>query len=607
MLLQVIFIFLALQVNSVTLKPYERHEAPVADQTFDYVVVGGGTAGSTIATRLAQNDFKVALIEAGGYYELQSVAEIPAADALPVGSDPATSALEDWGFVARGQPGANGRAIHYARGKCLGGSSALNYMIYQRPTRESMTQWAIVVNDSSYTFDKVLPLYKKSVNFTPPNTNYRAENASAAYDADAYDPNGGPLQVSYSNFAMPFSSWMSLGMDAIGIKKTKDFNLGTIMGAQYCSLTIDPSYEIRSSSEESFLSKITPSSRTIYINTLAKKIVFDGNKRATGVQVKGQLDSTITISASREVIISAGAFQSPQLLMVSGIGPADQLKEHGIDIVANRPGVGQNLWDHPFFAPTYRVRVTTLTGLVTNLIYAAGEIIGGLIAKRGILTNPGSDFLAWEKIPQFLRSAFSQQTLNKLTQFPPDWPEAEYMSAPAYIGNVSNLLATQPRDGYQYASMLGVLVAPLSRGNITLASADTSDLPVIKPNWLDDPADQEVAIAMFKRMRQAFQSKAMEPVIIGDEYYPGLQVQSDAQILEFIKNNVMTLWHAGCTCKMGTPDDYMAVVDSQARVYGVQGLRVVDISAFPFLPPGHPQSTVYMLAEKISADIIQGS
>lgn len=140
--------------------------------------------------------------------------------------------------------------------------------------------------------------------------------------------------------------------------------------------------------------------------------------------------------------------------------------------------------------------------------------------------------------------------------------------------------------------MLGVLITPLSRGNVTLKSADTSDLPIINPNWLGDTADQEVAIAMFKRMRKAFQSEAMAPVIIGDEYYPGTGVQSDSEILEFIKNNVMTLWHAACTCKMGTSDDDMAVVDSQARVFGVNGLRVVDASAFPFLPPGHPQSTV---------------
>lgn len=140
--------------------------------------------------------------------------------------------------------------------------------------------------------------------------------------------------------------------------------------------------------------------------------------------------------------------------------------------------------------------------------------------------------------------------------------------------------------------MLGVIVAPTSRGNVTLKSADTSDLPLINPNWLATESDQQLAIAMFKRMREAFQSKAMAPVVIGEEYYPGNKVSSDEQILDFIRNHVMTLWHPACTCKMGKKNDEMAVLDSQARVYGVKGLRVVDASSFPILPPGHPQSTV---------------
>ncbi|KAJ5155258.1 hypothetical protein N7492_008061 [Penicillium capsulatum] len=607
MLFRTTLAFLALQASGVGAEPLQQWGGPLTDAAFDYVVVGGGTGGSVIATRLAQQSFKVALVEAGGNYESQSLAAIPAADVLPCGSDPKTQSAVDWGFVTEGQPGANGRAIHYARGKCLGGSSALNFMIYQRPTRDSLQQWADAVNDSSYTFDKVLPLYKRSAHFTPPNTKDRAENASAQYSMDGFDVNGGPLRVSYANYAQPFSSWMDLGMKAIGIKEAKDFNMGSLMGGQYCSSTIDPSNEVRSSSEQSFLSKIKPSSLTTYTNTLAKKVVFDKNKKATGVEVKGAFGNTVTLKASKEVMVSAGAFQSPQLLMVSGVGPSHALKEQGIEVVADRPGVGQNLWDHPFFAPSYRVQVPTLTKFANDLVYAAGKALSGIIATTGPLTNPVADYLAWEKIPQSLREKFTSQSKKALLQYPADWPEAEYISGAGYIGNASNLLETQPKDGYQYASMLGVLVAPLSRGNISLKSADTSDLPVINLNWLDDPTDQEVAIAMFKRMRQAFQSKAMAPVVVGKEYYPGEEVTSDDEILEFIRNNVMTLWHAACTCKMGSLDDRMAVVDSQARVYGVEGLRVVDASAFPFLPPGHPQSTVYMLAEKISNVILQDS
>lgn len=288
-----------------------------------------------------------------------------------------------------------------------------------------MEQWATSVNDTSYAFDEVLPFYKKSVEFTPPNMKYRAENASADYDADAYDSEGGPLQVSYANYAQPFSSWMSLGMEAIGIDKAQDFNMGTLSGAQYCASTIDPSNEIRSSSEESFLSKIKPRTLTTYPNTMAKKIVFDEDKTATGVEVRGALGNTVTISASKEVIISAGVFQSPQLLMLSGVGPSEQLKEHNIDVVADRPGVGQNMWDHPFFAPTYRVRVTTMTSIATDLIYLAQQAVGGILTKTGVLTNPVADFAAWEKIPESLRKSFSQRTLDKLSQFTSDWPEVE--------------------------------------------------------------------------------------------------------------------------------------------------------------------------------------
>ncbi|PYI25495.1 GMC oxidoreductase [Aspergillus indologenus CBS 114.80] len=600
---------LALQwlVSGTAASPTGHQERGLFDTEFDYVVVGGGTGGNVIATRLAQQKFKVALVEAGGLYELESVAAVPAADVLPVGSDPKTVAFHDWGFVAENQPGANGRSIHYARGKCLGGSSAMNFMIYQRPTRESMHEWATTVNDSSYEFDQVLPYYKRSVTFTPPNTELRFKNATTEYDSSAFESSGGPLQVSYANYAMPFSTWMDLGMQAIGINQTQDFNTGSLMGGQYCSSTINPKDELRSSSQSSFLTSIKPSTLTTYSNTLAKKIIFDSNKKATGVQVKGALGVVSTIKAKKEVIVSAGAFQSPQLLMVSGVGPQEVLEQHNIAVIANRPGIGQNMWDHPFFAPSYRVKVQTFTAIALNLLELVGQFLNIVTTRSGPLTNPIADYLAWEKIPASLRSAFSQQTEKDLATFPSDWPEAEYISGAGYIGNLSNLLTTQPRDGYQYASMLGVLITPTSRGNVTLKSADTSDLPIINPNWLDTQADQEVAVAMFKRIRAAFQSQAMAPVVIGQEYNPGVQTQTDAEILEFIKNNVMTLWHAACTCKMGLESDAMAVVDHEARVYGVQGVRVVDASAFPFLPPGHPQSTVYMLAEKISQAIIDGS
>lgn len=163
-----------------------------------------------------------------------------------------------------------------------------------------------------------------------------------------------------------------------------------------------------------------------------------------------------------------------------------------------------------------------------------------------------------------------------------------------YVGNFSRPITSQPRDGKQYATIAVVLIAPTSRGNVTISSADTSDLPVINPNWLATETDQEMVVAAYRRARDIFRSEAMAPIVIGDEFFPGDEYETDAEILDIIRDTMMTLYHPSCTCRMGTRDDPMAVVDSRGTVFGVTGLRVVDASAFPFLPPGHPQSTVCM-------------
>ena len=479
-------------------------------------------------------------------------------------------------------------------------------MIYQRGDRGSYQRWADQVGDDSYTFDKLLPYFKKSVKFTPPNTRLRAANASAEYVTSAFDASGGPLDVSYANYAGSFSSYMEGGINSIGIPTRPDFNSGDLLGAQYCSSTITPSNQKRASSQTTFLeaAKNRPNLK-IYSLTQAKKIIFNSDKRATGVQIPGGSGSTSVLTARKEVILSTGTFQSPQLLMVSGIGPEDQLRRLDIPIIANRRGVGKNMQDHIFFGPTYRYKVETFTRLANDPLYVGTQFAFDYsIFKRGPLTNPVCDYLAWEKAP---RNLITPAAAAVLDQYPASWPEIEYLSAPGYIGDFSNLLTTQPKDGYQYASILGAIVAPLSRGTVTINSVSVDQLPLIDSGWLTDPTDQSVAIAIYKRARQAFATDAMKRGLTDTrEYFPGLSVQTDAQILNTIRNTLMTVWHASCTCKMGRNDDPDAVVDSKAKVIGVTGLRVVDASAFALLPPGHPQSTVYALAEKIADDIKNG-
>jgi choline dehydrogenase len=185
-------------------------------------------------------------------------------------------------------------------------------------------------------------------------------------------------------------------------------------------------------------------------------------------------------------------------------------------------------------------------------------------------------------------------------EFPADWPDVEYLSQDSWSG-LPNVNLQQPTDDSNYAQLIAAMLSPFSRGNLTISSADMSVHPVINPNWLTDPRDKDQAIAAFKRMRQIWTQ--MSEITIGDEYMPGLEVQSDEAIWEWIQKDAITIWHASSTCKMGRKGDPMAVVDSKTRVYDLQGLRVVDASAFPFLTPGHPQSGIYMLAEKIAEDI----
>ena len=286
-----------------------------------------------------------------------------------------------------------------------------------------MERWAELVNDSSYLFENVLPYFKKTVSFSPP-IGTRFVNATPLFNASAFDKDGHPLQVSYPKYATPFSTWAKRGMDEAGIQEVQDFNSGTLMGHQFCAMTIQQVDASRSSSESAFLQTgFKFGSWTVYQFAMAKKIIFDPQHRATGVIV--QQGNQFVLTATREVIISAGAFQSPQLLMVSGLGPAQVLHTYGIELVADLPGVGQNMWDHVFFGPSYQVNVPTIGMLGNDLLYLLNQVGMWLVGGNGFLTNPSTDYLAFEKLPQPLRSLFSESNEKELAWFPNDWPEVE--------------------------------------------------------------------------------------------------------------------------------------------------------------------------------------
>ncbi|KAL3471574.1 hypothetical protein BJX99DRAFT_266623 [Aspergillus californicus] len=578
---------------------------PGVSWSYDYVVVGGGTSGLAIAARLAENSgITVAVVEAGGPYELDIMSVIPGfAAAANTGTDLSDdSMLIDWNFDALPLTAANNRTLRYARGKCLGGTSARNLMVYHRGTKGSFSQWADITGDSSWEWDSVLPYFEKSCTVTQADMSKRNQNASVVYNEDAFDNSlNGPLQVTWPNFGSPFSTHVEAGLEAIGISSGQDMNSGYLNGSAWAATTIDPKDQTRSSSKTSFLNQLLCKLNfKLYAHTMAKKINFNKTK-ATSVKVE-TLGITYTLTAKKEIIVSAGAFQSPQLLMVSGVGPKSTLKALGIKVIKDLPGVGRNLWDHALFGVVRRVNVITASQLVSNTA-AAVEALAQYALKVGPLTAPGFGVLGWEKIPHSLRKQFTSSTRTALDTFPSDWPEVEYIGLDGILDGWHSADDQDLGDGYNYGTIAAALVAPLSRGSISISSADINDSPLIDLGYLTHPADQEVAIAALKRARQAFN---LTGITIGDEHRPGPDVQTDEEILEFVRSTIVPVWHAAGTCAMGESSNTNAVVDSNAKVIGLQNLRVVDASIFPTLPPGHPQSTCYMVAEKIADAIKNG-
>ncbi|KAI1451259.1 hypothetical protein F4805DRAFT_463982 [Annulohypoxylon moriforme] len=576
------------------------------EASYDFVIIGGGTAGLTLAARLSEDPtLSVAVVEAGTYYQIGNpmLSSTPLGACAFIGTSPQdTNLAVDWGITTTPQNGASNRELHYPRGKCLGGSSGRNFLMYIRPDAGSLQRWADMVDDQSYTFENMFPYFQKSCHFTPPDHASWTPHKPPQYNPKAFSPEGGPLQISFYNNVRPFSTHLEAAFNEICIPTTDDFNCGKLLGAQYCTNTVDPTTATRSSAQTAFLDLCQARHNVkVFQKTLAKKILFDDQKRAIAVIV----DSGLRLNARKEIILSAGAFQSPQILMVSGVGPAETLKKFDIPIVAARPGVGQNLEDHVMYGPSYRVQLDTILAETSDPATAIPNLMEYFTKARGPLSHSGTDFVACEKLP---RDLLSKEATAVLSELPDSFPDAEYMSMDAYYGDyASPMFIGAPKDGFKYVTLLIAPLALRSRGTVTIRSADTADLPVVDPNWLTDPVDQEVAVAAFKRARQLFSTKTIKAVLADpEEHSPGPAVETDEQILNAIQKTLSALFHASVTCRMGKVDDPDAVVDTSCKVIGVSGLRVVDTSSFAMLPSGHPQALVYALAEKIAGEIKAG-
>jgi choline dehydrogenase-like flavoprotein len=527
-------------------------------EEFDHVVVGGGSAGCVLASRLSEDPkVSVCLLEAGGPGN-NWVVKAPIGIAIQV-----PSKTNNWAFETVPQPGLNGRKGYQPRGKALGGSSAINAMVYIRGHRSDYDGWAALGN-TGWAYNDVLSYFKKS------------ENNEVV--KDDFHGSGGPLNVANLRTGNPFQEYFLEAGRQLQLPMNADFNGAHQMGLGVYQVT-QKNGERWSAARAYLEPNLSRPNLKVVTGAAARKILFDG-KRAIGVEFNrdGKPES---VRARREVILSSGAFQSPQLLMLSGIGNAAELKKLGIDVVRHSPGVGQNLQDHIDFAFSYR----------SNRLDNFGISFAGL---RNL----------WKEIGRYRREGAGMITSNVaecggFLKTDPNLP----------VPDIQLHFSIAMADNHGRNRHLGhgfgchvCLLRPKSRGTVTLDSADPAAPPRIDPKFYDHPDDLEVMVKAFKITRRIMDAAPLAKWRTVDMFTGG--VQSDDEIRKALRDRSDTVYHPIGTARMGT--DEAAVVDPQLRVTGVEGLRVVDASIMPTLIGGNTNAPSIMIGEK-GADLIKAA
>jgi len=532
---------------------------------YDYIIVGGGTSGCVLANRLTRNkNVNVLLIEAGARDDYLWI-HIPVGYLHCIGN-PRT----DWLFNTEPDPGLGGRALIYPRGKVLGGSSSINGMIYMRGQQGDYDRWAVEAGDDSWRWDRILPLFKKS------EDHYLG--ASELHGA------GGEWRVEKQRLSWKILDAFRDAAAEVGIAKVEDFNTGDNAGSSY--FEVNQRRGIRLNTAKAFLKPAAQRANlTIMTGCHVERLLIEegqGGKVCKGVQFTGG-GRAFTAVAHRETLLAAGAIGSPHILQLSGIGPAASLQRHGIKPVVDAPGVGENLQDHLQLRMVYKV-----TGVKTLNTSAASWFGKMKIGMEYALFRSGPMSMAPSQLGAFARSSLDEAT-----------PNLQYHVQPLSLEKFGD-----PLHGFPAFTASVCNLRPSSRGHVRIASNDSYAAPKITPNYLNTDADRRTAaqaLALTRRIVAAPALAQYRP----EEFKPGPHYRTEEELAQAAGLIGTTIFHPVGTCRMGRRDDPAAVVDSELRVIGVEGLRVVDASIMPFITSGNTNAPTLMIAEKAAEMIVK--
>ncbi len=547
--------------------------------TFDYVIIGGGTAGCLLANRLsAEPNHRVLLLEAGKTDSYPWI-HIPVGYLYCIGN-PRT----DWMYHTEPDAGLNNRVQRYPRGRVLGGCSSINGMIYMRGQARDYDAWAKITGDDSWSWQNALADFKAHENHYRLDQGADPITGNNSRFSDMHG-SGGEWRVEKQRLSWDVLDSFADAAEQAGIEKIDDFNAGDNAGVGYFDVNQRSGW--RWSSSKAFLRPARGRPNlTIWTEAQAQKLTWstadNGQPRCTGLSLS-RAGQTVQVTANREVILSAGAINSPQILQLSGIGPADLLRSHGIEVIRDAP-VGENLQDHLQIRAVFKVNGTQTLNTLANSLFGRLKI-----GAEYLLNRSGPMSMSPSQLGAFTRSDPARAHANLEYHVQPLSLEAfgeDLHDFPAITVSVCNL-------------------NPTSRGQVQISSANFQDPPKIMPNYLSTAEDRQVAADSLRQARKIMAQPAMQ-VYAPEELKPGVQHQSDEELARLAGDIANTIFHPVGTVKMGQMDDPSAVLDPHLRVKGVQGLRVVDASVMPTITSGNTNAPTLMIAEKAAAWIKEG-